>query len=197
MDGKSYSNSNGLLPSSKRNGKDTDHHQDLSPNAVASAGACSSGSLSTQAGSVRRPAKNEMYNDDETDDECCIYTYKGDSRVAADLPSSFFTFDQGDSLSSADESCVASCSQSCKGRVGYNGVDGFSTATTHHQISNGSVVTVSGSRVNGAGRAPPPTDLFSPDMDFLEMDFDPGGFGDDEDDVSLGDQNGGIGIGKT
>lgn len=129
--------------------------------------------------------ETEISNDEDVDDDYCVYTYKGDSRGVADLPSSFFVFDQGDSLSSTDENSMPPCAtMPMNRRLGYNGNEAFSrssSATTHHHTRNGSMITVSGSHVHVNGSRPPATDLFSPDMDFLEMDFDPGGPGEDED----------------
>ena len=166
--------SNGVHPDAVTNGTVADEPK-----------LCANGESSLQPAACGEAKSGDVdiNNDEDADDEYCIYTYKGDSRGAADLPSSFFNFDQGDSLSSADEGAAPPVLP-LNLRLGYNGIDAFScssTSTTHHHVSNGSVVTVSGSRVNGVGR--PPTDLFSPDMDFLEMDFDPGGLGDDEDQI--------------
>jgi len=81
---------------------------------------------------------NNNNGDDEGEDECCVYTYKGDSRTA-DLPSSFFHFSPPPLQQAQQEQ-------------------------QQQQQNNGRPQ-------NGLN------ELNSPDMDFLEMDFDPGGPG--------------------
>jgi hypothetical protein len=137
----------------------------------------------------------EDEDEDETEDEYCVYTYKGDQRGVADLPSSFFKFDQADSShtssSTNEDSGCTSSGLPLSLRLGANGLEAHSSSGTthHHKVNGGGIVTISGNPVNGI--RPPGNangDAFSPDMDFLEMDFDPGGPGEDEDEEA-GDEH--------
>lgn len=121
----------------------------------------------------------------DSDDQYCVYTYKGDgssqqpNRLAADLPSSFFKLHPSDSSScppSSLSSEIPSLEQSSSSSRCCH-----SNSTGAASIQNGSLHHHSPGNVNNNA-------MYSPDMDFLEMDFDPGGSGDgccdgdDEDD---------------
>jgi len=126
---------------------------------------------------------NEPSEDDSSMDDYCVYTYKGDSRRSerlADLPSSFFEFC---SASSAAEGQPGLSPLSLDGSYTHTGDSSGGTVRSSHcvssvrAISNGSSVN---HHVNGGGssRRGNNNELYSPDMDFLEMDFDPGGAGE-------------------
>lgn len=118
----------------------------------------------------------------DSDDQYCVYTYKGDgssqqpSRLAADLPSSFFKLHPSDS-----SSCPPSSSSSEIPSLEPSISSTRCCHSTTGSIQNGSLHNTSPGVVNN-------NEMYSPDMDFLEMDFDPGGSGDgccegdDEDD---------------
>lgn len=131
-----------------------------------------------------------MSTDDEeeecadSDDQYCVYTYKGDgssqqpTRLAADLPSSFFKVHPSDS----------SCAHSSSSSSGIPSLEPSSSSSSHcchstSRLHNGTIHNPSAVNINQNNNA-----MYSPDMDFLEMDFDPGGSGDgccdgdDEDD---------------
>lgn len=94
-----------LLP---RNNPDCQEHESRCEN------------VKKQYKSKDRPSRKYDSSSSSEDEECCIYTYKGDSSQMADLPSSFFRLD-------------------------------FMPSRQHPNSRNS-----------------------SPDMDYLEMDFDPG-----------------------
>ncbi|CAL8070173.1 unnamed protein product [Orchesella dallaii] len=112
-------------------------------------------------------------DDDEEDgvdsDDQYVYTYKGDgssqhpSRLAADLPSSFFKLHPSDSSFPPSSSSreIPSLETSSSSRC---------CATSSSRVQNGTTHPVNVNQNNNA--------MYSPDMDFLEMDFDPGGSGD-------------------
>ena len=130
---------------------------------------------------------------EEDDDDYYVYTYKGDSKEnpehLADLPSSFFKFHPSE--------CQAGSSSSLLRKDGSSDNDPNRTSVTNGVtcvVTNGnghSCGSLSFSQPFGcltsnhcSGRVAShgeSSENFSPDMDFLEMDFDPGGTGEDVD----------------
>jgi len=93
-------------------------------------------------------SKEEVVDNDLTEDDCYIYTYKGGTAyLSADLPNSFFRLDSGSDGESLPG--VAGAGQS--------------------NLSTGVAALIQDQLINS-----PQVRSFSPEQDFIEMDFDPG-----------------------
>jgi len=93
-------------------------------------------------------SREEVADADLTEDDCYIYTYKGGTAyLSADLPNSFFRLDSGSDGESLPG--VAGAGQS--------------------NLSTGVAALIQDQLINS-----PQVRSFSPDQDFIEMDFDPG-----------------------
>jgi len=93
-------------------------------------------------------SREEVVDADLTEDDCYIYTYKGGTAyLSADLPNSFFRLDSGSDGESLPG--VAGAGQS--------------------NLSTGVAALIQDQLINS-----PQVRSFSPDQDFIEMDFDPG-----------------------
>lgn len=136
----------------------------------------SSNNGESSAWRLRDGSETNNNNSEEDMDDYCVYTYKGDSRRSerlADLPSSFFEFC---SPSSAPEGQPRLSPLSLQGQE----TDSSSGGISANSSCGGRPVANGSNLVNGSGgsRTGNNNELYSPDMDFLEMDFDPGGTGD-------------------
>jgi len=93
-------------------------------------------------------SKEEVADNDLGEDDCYIYTYKGGTAyLSADLPNSFFRLDSGSDGESLPG--VAGAGQS--------------------NLSTGVAALIQDQLINS-----PQVRSFSPEQDFIEMDFDPG-----------------------
>merc|ERR1712142_149776 len=93
-------------------------------------------------------SREEVADADLTEDDCYIYTYKGGTAyLSADLPNSFFRLDSGSDGESLPG--VAGAGQS--------------------NLSTGVAALIQDQLINH-----PQVRSFSPEQDFIEMDFDPG-----------------------
>eukprot|EP00092_Neocalanus_flemingeri_P017649 GFUD01019092.1.p1 GENE.GFUD01019092.1~~GFUD01019092.1.p1 ORF type:complete len:732 (+),score=200.13 GFUD01019092.1:118-2313(+) len=95
-------------------------------------------------------SRDEIMDSDMTEDDCYIYTYKGGTAyLSADLPNSFFRLDSGSDGESLPG--VAGAGQS--------------------NLSTGVAALIQDQLINSPH---PQVRSFSPEQDFIEMDFDPG-----------------------
>lgn len=134
---------------------------------------------------------------DENEDEHCVYTYKGGSnRSLADLPASFFEFDSSLEWTGTNTNNNNSCGSNngstgssigtCNNPSSSSSNLSNSTAAMSSSSAGSSAALSNGYHLGRSGASPENmhqqnnNNLYSPDMDFLEMDFDPGLPGDDD-----------------
>ncbi|CAG7824636.1 unnamed protein product [Allacma fusca] len=131
--------------------------------------------VSTNGGTKTVPSASACtQSDEDSEDDYCVYTYKGGSREIqqlADLPSSFYQFDSSDNQSD-DLASHSGELGGCLNAGNFRDQLRFSDGSRRLHNASGSFANVPN------GLANPAPNVFSPDMDFLEMDFDPSGYTD-------------------